>query len=153
MAQGHQEGGGTMTDEELYEWVRDTVNASGSLVDEDGDAITAKLDKLDRDAPAASVQQLGGSRFIRRYINGGGISELPFAVTLRTKGTDTAGRISAFSALMGLAAYLGGLERDDLESGINAVRGEDTPTLIERGEDGSEVWRATYVVESTRTGN
>jgi len=142
-----------MTDAETYAWIRTTVNASGSLVDENGDAITAALDYLDSDAPAASIQQQGGSRLTRRYINGGGTAELPFAVLLRTKGIDTAGRTSAFASLMGLATYLGALERDDLVSGIQAIRGEDTPTLIERGEDGSEVWRATYMVESTRSGN
>ncbi len=122
--------------------IKELVNNTETL------PVDAKLDYLAPDAPAASVQQLPGSRWAKRYVSGSGVREIPFAVRLRTAGTDTAGRIEATTALIALADALEGADAEDLPDDVIGVTGEDTPSLIERSDNGTEVWYATYVVES-----
>jgi len=111
--------------------------------------VTAKLDYLAAEAPAASVQQLPGARWLEQYVDGTGIRELPFAVLYRTSGTDTSGRADAATALRALADSL---EADAQVEPMLSIRGTDTPSLVERTSDtaagASEVWRATFVLES-----
>lgn len=119
------------------------VNATGIIPD-----ATARQDYLAANAPAASVQLLPGARWASQYIGGGGIRETPFAVTYRTNGSDSAGRADAFSVLTDLADALEAATLTDTT--WIAIRGEDTPVLTERSEKGSEVWRATFMLESKR---
>ena len=126
----------------LMEDVRDLVNGCGALT------ATAKLDYLDDAAPAASVQRLAGTRYLKRYVYGGGTGQTPFAILLRTADVDSAGRAAAASELIGLADYLESLTAADTEmpSGILSVTCESTPVLTERAGNGTEVWRAQYMV-------
>ena len=133
-------GGEAMTDREMLTTLLALVNDSATL------PATAKLDYLDATGTAASLQQLGGTRLITKWIGGGGIGQLPFAVWLRTDGNDTAGRLDAASALLALSDAL---EAATLTAPMLSISGESTPALVER--DGtSEVWRAGYMLESER---
>ena len=120
-----------MTAREMIEAVVEAVNDSGTL------PVIAALDFLDDKAPAASVQQLSGSRWLERYIDGGGVTEVPFAVWLRVPTRDTESRLNAAEALYDLI--------DALEDSELDVVGTDTPTLEVRDKDG-ELWRVTVAV-------
>jgi len=133
-----------VTDTELIKYIVTLVNATATL------PATAALDYLAPDAPSCSVQQIAGTRYTKRYINGGGEGELPFSVLIRTAGTDSAGRASSAAALMSLATALEALT--NLTEGVTGIRGDSTPSLTERGDDGSEVWRAQYMVDLIRRG-
>jgi len=123
--------------------LKEAVDGTGTL------PVAAKTDKLDAEAPAASIQQLPGARMAVTWVDGGGISEQPFAVSLRTSGGDTKKRVDAWSALVALASALEAIVWDE-ESGIKSVYGVDTPALVERDGHGGEVWRATFMLESVR---
>lgn len=124
-----------MSDRALLLGIVSDVNGTGAIA-----GYTARLNDLAATAPAASVQSLPGARWLDRYVDGGGTRELPFAVLLRTRGTDTAGRADGFGALSDLA--------DALEALGAGYEGRDTPALVERADNGTEVWRATFALES-----
>lgn len=131
-----------LTDREVLLRLVDEVNNTETL------PATAKLDNLGADAPAASVQTLPGARWATRYISGGGVRELPFALLLRVSGRDTATRADAAAAL---SACFDALEALDLPEPIVSITGTDTPALVERNDtDGSEVFRVSGVLESVR---
>ena len=108
----------------------------------------AALDFLAPTIPSASLQQLDGSRMVKQYVDGSGVAESPFAVNLRIKPDDSDARADAAGALMELADALESLA--ELPVGWRSLRGVSTPTKIEANEDGSEVWRATFLLESDR---
>lgn len=115
------------------------VNATDAL------DCTATLDYLGDTPPCATVQQLPGARWETRYIDGSGIHEQPFAVLYRTLGNDTSGRVDASAALYALADAL---EAKGAVSGLGSVIGADTPALVERGDNGVETWRITFMLKS-----
>lgn len=122
------------------------VNGTGVLYGVD-DGLEAMLEYLGPTAPAASVQHLPGARWAERYVDGSGTREQPFAVLVRTAGNDTSGRADVAAALLALADAL---EAAELVAPWVSITGEDTPALVERDTNGSEVWRATFVLQSTR---
>jgi hypothetical protein len=97
----------------------------------------AMLDFLADSAPAASVQTLPGSEWSERYIDGSGIKQVPFAVLYRTNQRDSSGRADAAAALM-------------LVGDVADVTLTATPSLTERADNATEVWRAVFVLESLR---
>ncbi len=119
--------------------LRDAVNTTGTLT------ATAALDFLGDTAPAATVQTLPGARWATEYADGSGIHEQPFAVLTLVAAGDTSARANASAGLYALASAL---EAASPISGLGHIRGTDTPALIARGDDGSETWRATFVLES-----
>jgi hypothetical protein len=135
-----------MTERDMILALLDVTNTLAVL------PVTAALDNLASVAPAASLQQLPGERWIERYVDGSGIRELPFAILYRTSGADTSGRADAAAALRDLADAYEALAADDLTNGMKSIRALDTPVLSERSSDttagSSEVWRATFVLES-----
>lgn len=126
-----------MSDRDTLAALIGVINATGVL------PVTATIDKLGKVAPAASVQSLGGTRYLERWINGGGITQYPFAVHLLVADDDTAGRLDAFGVLSDLADALEVVEDYD-------IAGTDTPYLSERRDDGNVVWRASFMLQSTR---
>lgn len=113
---------------------------------------TAQLDYLAPAAPAASLQMLEGARMAEQYIDGSGTAESPFAVLLRIDPEDSAGRAEAFGVLSELADALELMgESGTLPEGFNSVVGVSTPILASRDDDGSEVWRASFVLEFARS--
>lgn len=130
-----------LTDREMLQQVLSLVDAAKVL------PAAAVLDSLAATAPSVSVQQLPGSRWAERYIDGSGTREQPFAVYVRVASVDTSGRLDAASALMALADHF---ETATFPAPITALSGEDTPALVERSDNGTEVWRAAFVLESVR---
>jgi len=113
---------------------------------------TAELDSLGSKDPSASLQQLDGSRMIESYVDGSGVAESPFAVLVRSKPKDSAGRATISGALMDLAETVEAMTRlGQLPEGWRKLEGLSTPTLTERDANGSEVWRASFVLESARS--
>ena len=132
-----------LTDAEILGELRDLINDTGAL------GVTAKSEYLPKEGNAASVQQLPGDRYASPYINGGGVVEMPFAVTRRYEGSDTASRVDASAELSALGTALEAATMpDDTFTQVKAV---DTPSLIERSDNGSEVFRATYMLEYVRS--
>jgi hypothetical protein len=112
----------------------------------------AELDSLGSKDPSASVQQLDGSRMIETYVDGSGVAENPFAVLVRCKPADSKGRAAVAGQLMDLAETLEAMTRlGQLPEGWRKISGLSTPTLTERDGNGSEVWRASFVLESARS--
>jgi hypothetical protein len=125
------------------------VNETGTL------PATAQLDSLGRltdgVTATASLQQLDGSRMIEEYVDGSGTAENPFAVLLRIKPADSNDRADAAGALMALGDALElTWHSGTLPPGWTRLEGISTATLIERDDDGSEIWRASFVLESER---
>ena len=132
-----------LTDTERLNELRDLINDTSAL------DVTAKTELLPKDGEAASIQQLPGEAFASPWINGGGVAEMPFAVLRRTEGDDTAGRIGASAELSALGTALESATMPDTD--FTQVKATDTPALIERSDNGSEVWRATYMLEYVRS--
>ncbi|MDZ4181155.1 MAG: hypothetical protein U1E29_18285 [Coriobacteriia bacterium] len=138
-----------MSDRDIIAGVVALIDDIGALVDASGNLVSVKPDFLAAQAPAASLQHLPGSRWAKRYVDGSGARETPVMVLLRTSGHDTAGRLDAHAALLLLADEMEATS-DGLPDGVTEIRGEGTPVLSERGDDGSEVWRAQFTVVSRR---
>lgn len=117
-----------MSDRETIIAIRTAVNDSGAL------PVAATLDFLAPEPPAASVQQLPGVKWGKRYITDGGTRQFPYAVLLRVKPRDTATRADGYAALMALDGVAGDMT--------------ELPSLVERSAEGGEVWRASFVLES-----
>lgn len=131
-----------MNDRQTLIAIRDAVNDAAAL------PVTAMLDFLGPDTPSASVQQVPGTRWLDRYVNGDGTRQQAFAVLYRAEGGDSTHRADAAAAMCDL---IDALEDTSIE-GVTKIEGTDTPSLTERSDDGSEVWRTTFVVESWRSG-
>lgn len=102
------------------------------------------IDFLGAEAPAASVQQLGGVRWTERYIDGSGQGEIPFAILLRVPNADSKTRFDAGAALDAVVESLELYEGGDIE----AIRGEDSPSKVD-ADPKTETWRVqlTAVVQ------
>ena len=124
-----------MSERESIVELLNEINESGAL------PVVARLDFFAPDAPAASVNQLSGTRWIERYIDGSGVMEIPVAVWLRVPVRDTESRLDAAAALYALT--------DALEASDLNVRGTDTPTM-ESADKSGEVWRITLVLTLNR---
>lgn len=122
-----------MSDSDVLKALRDAINDGGYL-DGVSSGLTAVLDYLASTPPAASVQQLPGAKWLTQYVDGTGTRQQPFAVLVRTAAGDTAVRLAATDALRGIDA-------------IEGVTMESSPALVGRGTDGSEEWRASYMLE------
>lgn len=134
----------TLSDRQILLAIVSTINDTGAL------PVTAKLDFLEAEGDSVSVQQLPGARWADRYVGGGGTRETPFAVNYRTIGDDSAGRADASAALYALGDALDALtEAGTLPDPIMRIEGTDTPAIVSR-EGVSEVWRATFMLESYR---
>lgn len=114
-----------MTDREAVMGIKDDINTADVL------PAVAQFDVLEAEAPAASVQQLPGAKWVKRYVGGGGVRQYPYAVWLRMAPKDTATRANGYAALMQLDGVAGEIT--------------STPSLVTRDENGTEVWRAQYV--------
>lgn len=104
------------------------------------------IDFLRAEAPAASVQRLSGVRWIERYLDGGGIGEVPFAVLLRVPNADSKTRYDAGSALEVVLDTLEAYSDDNIE----AIRGEDSPSKVD-ADATTETWRVQLTAVVSRS--
>ena len=89
---------------------------------------------------AAAVESAVGS-YDKRYVNGGGVIEHPFALYVRAPEMRTATDFDAYAALKACA--------DELESheGITAA---DTPNIVGRDASDNVYWRLDGVIRYIR---
>lgn len=109
------------------------------------------LEMMDK-APIAftmSMQQLSGTRIMRRYIDGSFTGAWPFAVYVRMSASDTAKKFDAVSVLETLNQWLMTQPVPDLGTGRTATRFEMTslPSIAATYEDGSTDYQAIFQLE------
>lgn len=109
------------------------------------------LEMMDK-APIAftmSMQQLSGTRIMRRYIDGSFTGAWPFAVYVRMAASDTAKKFDAVSVLETLNQWLMTQPVPDLGTGRTATRFEMTslPSIAATYEDGSTDYQAIFQLE------
>ena len=109
------------------------------------------LEMMDK-APIAftmSMQQLSGTRIMRRYIDGSFTGAWPFAVYVRMSASDTAKKFDAVSILETLNQWLMTQPVPDLGTGRTATRFEMTslPSIAATYEDGSTDYQAIFQLE------
>ena len=109
------------------------------------------LEMMDK-APIAftmSMQQLSGTRIMRRYIDGSFTGAWPFAVYVRMSASDTAKKFNAVSILETLNQWLMTQPVPDLGTGRTATRFEMTslPSIAATYEDGSTDYQAIFQLE------
>lgn len=124
--------------------LRDLITDSGKLKDVDENAYTVYSEDLRPETGSATVQVLPGARWETRYINGDGTQVVPFAVLIRSRDRDTNDRLKALEVLAALQTYLEDVDSSSLPTGVVSITGVDTPSIFERSEDGTAVWRATF---------
>ncbi len=110
-----------------------------------------RLEMMDK-APIAftmSMQQLSGTRILRRYIDGSFTGAWPFAVYVRMAASDTAKKFDAVSLLETLNQWLMTQPVPDLGTGRTATRFEMTslPSIAATYEDGSTDYQAIFQLE------
>lgn len=110
-----------------------------------------RLEMMDK-APIAftmSMQQLSGTRILRRYIDGSFTGAWPFAVYVRMAASDTAKKFNAVSLLETLNQWLMTQPVPDLGTGRTATRFEMTslPSIAATYEDGSTDYQAIFQLE------
>lgn len=110
-----------------------------------------RLEMMDK-APIAftmSMQQLSGTRILRRYIDGSFTGAWPFAVYVRMSASDTAKKFDAVSLLETLNQWLMTQPVPDLGTGRTATRFEMTslPSIAATYEDGSTDYQAIFQLE------
>lgn len=110
-----------------------------------------RLEMMDK-APIAftmSMQQLSGTRILRRYIDGSFKGAWPFAVYVRMAASDTAKKFDAVSVLETLNQWLMTQPVPDLGTGRTATRFEMTslPSIAATYEDGSTDYQAIFQLE------
>ena len=110
-----------------------------------------RLEMMDK-APIAftmSMQQLSGTRIMRRYIDGSFTGAWPFAVYVRMSASDTAKKFDAVSVLETLNQWLMTQPVPDLGTGRTATRFEMTslPSIAATYEDGSTDYQAIFQLE------
>ena len=110
-----------------------------------------RLEMMDK-APIAftmSMQQLSGTRILRRYIDGSFKGAWPFAVYVRMSASDTAKKFDAVSVLETLNQWLMTQPVPDLGTGRTATRFEMTslPSIAATYEDGSTDYQAIFQLE------
>jgi hypothetical protein len=110
-----------MSDRDILLGIRDEVSTTLDM--------SAQIDVLGKE-DSVSVQQLPGAKWRKQYVTGGGIRQYPFAVLVRLSPKDTAARLNAYEGLMSLPYEMTAL-----------------PSLVERADNGTEVWRAAYTDE------
>ncbi len=92
-------------------------------------------------------QQLSGTVVDRKYINGSYLGSFPFAVYVRTDGSDTKSRLDATAVLYSLVNWLKSQEPPDI--GENRIASEfETTTPSQAGvyEDGTEDYQITLTL-------
>ncbi len=110
-----------------------------------------RLEMMDK-APIAftmSMQQLSGTRILRRYIDGSFTGAWPFAVYVRMAASDTAKKFDAVSLLETLNQWLMTQPVPDLGTGRTATQFEMTslPSIAATYEDGSTDYQAIFQLE------
>lgn len=110
-----------------------------------------RLEMMDK-APIAftmSMQQLSGTRIMRRYIDGSFTGAWPFAVYVRMSASDTAKKFNAVSILETLNSWLMQAAVPDLGADRVANRFEMTalPSIAATYEDGSVDYQALFQLE------
>ena len=110
-----------------------------------------RLEMMDK-APIAftmSMQQLSGTRILRRYIDGSFTGAWPFAVYVRMAASDTAKKFDAVSLLETLNQWLMTQPVPDLGTGRTATGFEMTslPSIAATYEDGSTDYQAIFQLE------
>lgn len=110
-----------------------------------------RLEMMDK-APIAytmSMQQLSGTRVMRRYIDGSFKGVWPFAVYVRMSASDTAKKLNAVSVLESLNQWLMTQPVPQLGTGRTATQFEMTslPSIAATYEDGSVDYQAIFQLE------
>lgn len=110
-----------------------------------------RLELMDK-APIAftmSMQQLSGTRVLRRYIDGSFKGAWPFAVYVRMSASDTAKKFNAVSILETLNQWLMSADLPQLGTGRTASGFEMTalPAIAATYEDGSVDYQAVFQLE------
>lgn len=126
----------------------DTVSTIHGLVADSLDygSVVPFIDFLGATPPAASVQRLAGVRWIERYLDGGGLGEIAFAVLLRVPNVDSKTRYDAGAALDGVLEALESYTDDTIES----IRGEDSPSKVD-ADKATETWRVQLTAVVSRS--
>lgn len=96
-----------------------------------------------------SMQQLAGTRILRRYIDGSFVGQWPFAVYVRMSASDTAKKFNAVSTLEDLNEWLSSEQLPDLGIGRTANKFEMTalPSIAATYDDGSVDYQAIFQLE------
>lgn len=110
-----------------------------------------RLEIMDK-APLAfsmAMQQLSGTRILRKYINGSFTGEWPFAVYVRLAGSDTAKRLDAVAILESLNDWITTADLPDIGNNRTANGFEMTalPSIAATYEDGSTDYQAIFKLE------
>ena len=110
-----------------------------------------RLEMMDK-APIAftmSMQQLSGTRVMRRYIDGSFKGVWPFAVYVRMAASDTAKKLNAVTVLETLNQWLMTQPVPQLGAGRTATQFEmaSLPSIAATYEDGSVDYQAIFQLE------
>ena len=95
---------------------------------------------------ALFMQQLSGTAYLRRYVDGSFIGAWPFAVLVRFTQADDEKRLAASGILNSLLAWLKEADPPDLGEGRTSNYFEMTalPSIAAQYEDGSVDYQAVY---------
>lgn len=114
-----------------------------------------ELERLPTDGTDGTMlQSLPGDPVITRYRSGGYVAQYPFAVVVRTGGSDTASRLNAMEVLGALWADIESGSKPEAPEGFDFVGLviRTTPARVAVGDSGYEDYQATFALTYRKRG-
>jgi hypothetical protein len=100
--------------------------------------------------PGAVVCALSGSHQVKRYIDGSYTGQFPFAVSMYADGSSPAEKLAVLGQFDGLAEWLTThLPPNEGNRCFSGIRQTTLPAKTSVWEDGTEEYRAAFVLEYT----